>query len=72
MAITDDLKRIYRRQLVRNAGEVGRWRYGREFDLAASPSGVCGCAQLGVRIPRSLRHMLDSVSRRQFLEAVKR
>ncbi len=54
-----DLERIYRRQLVRNAGKAGRWKYGPGHDMAAARSGLNGIALMGVRIPRSLRYMLD-------------
>jgi hypothetical protein len=57
--LNNEMKRLYRRQLVRNAGEVGRWQHGIKFDRAAARPGLNGIAEMGVRIPRSLRYMLD-------------
>jgi hypothetical protein len=62
--LRNEMNRIYRRDLVRNAGAVGRWRHGITFDRAAAPSGLNALAEMGVRIPRSLRYMLEkAVSR---------
>lgn len=49
------MNRLYRRQLVRDAGRAGNWRPER---FVAAP-GITYLEADGVRIPRSMRHMID-------------